>query len=177
MKRIVQFKSGYDCINFECIHDSENCFPGSGGSHGLHGLDIIFTVKGSKGAIQFCLSTDWTPKYTEKSKIGTRDIFNWGIPNKVGAFSYPYPANIEIHSKKPLYEGHSITVNSCDCCDGSPCYCDISGLKANDAMYALVNGGDTALWQFLEDYYKAVFKGKEYPEPAEYKKPLRKSKS
>jgi hypothetical protein len=113
----------------------------------------------------------------EKSKIGTRDIFNWGIPNKVGAFSYPYPADIEIHSKKPLYEGHSITVNSCDYCDGSPCYCDISGLKANDAMYALVNGGDTALWQFLEDYYKAVFKGKEYPEPAEYKKPLRKSKS
>ncbi len=70
-----------------------------------------------------------------------------------------------------LNKGHSITVNSCDYCDGSPCYCDISGLKANDAMYALVNGGDTALWQFLEDYYKAVFKGKEYPEPAEYKNP------
>jgi hypothetical protein len=47
-------------------------------------------------------------------------------------------------------------------------------LSAYDAMYALVNGGDTALWAFLDAYYETVFHGAAYPQPAEYKMPLRK---
>ena len=41
-------------------------------------------------------------------------------------------------------------------------------MNASDAMYALVNGGDEGLWEFLETYYKSVFEDGEYPEPCEY---------
>ena len=66
--------------------------------------------------------------------------------------------------------------DACEYCDGKPCYYDGSGLNANDAMYALVNGGDVALWSFLDAYYAHIFDGKDYPKPAEYPKPLRKEK-
>ena len=79
------------------------------------------------------------------------------------------PADLGYHSKKPHYDGQQPTGENCEYCDGKPCYYDGSGLNANDAMYALVNGGDNALWAFLDGYYNYVFNGGEYPKPAEYK--------
>jgi hypothetical protein len=46
-------------------------------------------------------------------------------------------------------------------------------LNAEDAMLALTNGGDKALWDFLDSYYDCVFNAADYPKPAEYLKPLR----
>jgi len=40
-------------------------------------------------------------------------------------------------------------------------------------MYALVNGGDAALWAFLDGYYAATFEGAPYPIPAENATPPR----
>jgi hypothetical protein len=43
-------------------------------------------------------------------------------------------------------------------------------------MYALVNGGDEALWEFLDAYYECVFHKDKYPTPTEFeKKPRRTS--
>ena len=80
------------------------------------------------------------------------------------------PFDLGYHSKTPMYDDHDSIVESCEFCDGQPCYYDGSGLNANDAMYALVNGGDEALWSFLDAYYNSVFFGGEYPQPAEYQK-------
>lgn len=164
MEHIVRFNRGYDCIKFECAHGSEACKPGSGGSHGRHGLEILFVSKGDAGAVQFQLFTDWFPQHVAPSSIGVHEC-QWG--------DSVMPAYLGYHSKTPHYDGRDAVSRCCEFCDGKQCYYDGSGLNANDAMYALVNGGDAALWAFLDAYYDHVFHGAAYPAPAEYAAKLR----
>lgn len=166
MEHIVKFEVGHDCIRFECVNGSKNCKPGEGGSHGVHGLSIRFVTKGKDGAVQFLLHTGWLPQYAEPDNILFRDIRDWG--------SHTIPVDLGYHSKTPRHKGQATIQDKCEFCDGQPCYYDGSGLNANDAMYALVNGGDKALWEFLDGYYAATFEGGKYPAPVEYKMPLRK---
>lgn len=125
MEHIVKFDVGHD----------------SGGTHGAHGLNIDFIVKGIHGAVCFVIYALWFPKFTKPY---------WNdVPT--------LPATLYCHSKKPLYEDQQITEHNCGLCDGEPCYCVSSSLNSNDAMYSLVNGGDEALWRFLDEYYLSVF--------------------
>jgi|SRR3990167_6115747 len=166
MEHIIKFEQGYDCIKFTCRHGSERCVPGGGDSHGRYGLSIRFVSKSDAGAVQFLLYTNWLPQFATPSNIGTRKVDNWG--NNV------MPADLGYHSKIPHYEGQEPVDNACEFCGGQSCYYDGSGLNANDAMYALVNGGEDALWKFLDSYYQTVFNEGEYPKPAEYPMPVRK---
>jgi hypothetical protein len=168
MEHKVYFERGHDCIKFECINDSKRCFQGSGGSHGVHGLTIQFVSTGEKGAVQFALYTGWLPQYKSKDGIGYRSIDKWGT---LLDMLYPMPADLGCHSRTPMYEDQKTM--PCQYLDGADCYYDGSGLNATDAMYALVNGGDVALWTFLDAYYECVFNEGKYPEPAEYPKPMR----
>lgn len=168
MEHIVRFEHGHDCIRFECRFGSKNCHPGAGGSHGIHGLTIRFISKDADGAVQFALCTGWLPQKVARSKFGSRYVRAYG--KGIGAL----PADLGYHSKKPRYDGQEPIAAACEFCDGQPCYYDGSGLNAHDAMYALVNGGEAALWTFLDAYYDRVFRGGAYPEPAEYATPLRK---
>ena len=161
LERIVKFEAGYDCINFECKFGSKDCRPDSGGSHGVHGLQIRFIVKGAEGAVQFLLYTDWMPQATGK------------FPRKWGG-AYTMPADLGWHSKTPRYDGQTVIDEHCEFCDGQPCYYDGSGLNATDAMYALVNGGDEGLWKFLSKYYSSVFEDGDYPEQVKYPMAIRK---
>jgi hypothetical protein len=167
LEHVVKFEKGYDCINFECISDSKNCKPGSGGSHGSHGLSIRFVVKGEEGAVQFLLYTGWLPQHSLCS-FGFRDC------DFSGSYSF-LPADLGYHSKTPKYKDQMMFKN-CPYCDGELCYYDGSSLNANDAMYTLVNGGDEALWEFLDQFYYCIFKDGKYPIPTEYIKPRRKIK-
>lgn len=167
MEHIIKFERGHDCIRFECYWGKETCIPGYGGSHGKHGLTLRFVSKGDAGAVQFTLYTGWLPQHIVPSQIGFRDIQNWG--------SNVLPSDLGFHSKKPHYTGQEPIEQACEYCNGQPCYYDGSSLNAYDAMYALVNGGDTALWAFLDAYYVTIFEGADYPQPAEYEKPLRKT--
>jgi hypothetical protein len=166
LEHIVRFFKGHDCIRFECIFGSERCLPGSGGSHGVHGLKIWFISKGAEGAVQFVLYTGWVPKFSEKDDTRFLNV-KWDEIS-------PVPFDLGFHSKKPTYEGEIPADMACEYCDGEPCYYGGSSINANAAMYALVNGGDKALWAFLDKYYDCVFNAGEYPEPAEYQKPRRK---
>ena len=168
LEQIVEFNQGHDCIKFECIHKSSDCKPNSGWSHGKHGLEIKFVVKGDKGAIQFLLYTGWIPQYSKRDSISGLYINNWG--------SFVLPADLGYHSKEPMYEGQDTIVDSCVYCDGLPCYYDGSSLNASDAMYTLVNGGDKALWEFLKGFYNHIFYNGSYPKLAEYPMPIRSMK-
>jgi len=163
LERSVTFNAGYDCWKFKCKFGSDRCIPGAGGSHGIHGLEIRFLVKGEHGAVQFLIFTGWLPQYAEHD-LGYVNVRSW-------CKSEVMPADLGYHSKKPMYEGHKPM--ECKILDGEPCYYDGSGLQAADAMYALVNAGDEGLWTFLEGYYDCVFLGKPYPMPAEYRTKLR----
>lgn len=176
LHREVRFFSGYDCIKFECKFNSDRCYPGSGGSHGRHGLEIKFYIHGEKGAIQFALSTGWTPQYIEPDRISHRDLsecfkeINQPIP------LFPMPTDLGYHSYKPHYKGQAPISDKCEVLGGKPCYYDSSSLNANDAFYTLINGGEEALWKFLEQYYKCVFAKGAYPKVAEYPAKKRESK-
>ncbi len=165
MEHIIRFEAGFNCIKFECRYGSESCKPGSGGSHGKHGLQIRFVSKGDAGAIQFVIYTGWIPQFVKPSQTHVRNIDDWG--------SHMMPADLGYHSKTAKYNGHKPIDDTCEFCDGLPCYYDGSGLNAYDAMYALVNGGDIALWIFLDAYYESVFNGAAYPQPIEYPYPIR----
>lgn len=163
MKRITRFYRGYDCINFECINDSNRCYPGGGGSHGLHGLDIVFYVNGEKGAVYFILSTGWLPKSEP-----TNEYIDFGK-------SEPYPVSLGYISKEPFYSYQEKIKERIDFLDIDEYYLDRSGLDSKDAFYSLVNGGDDALWSFLEQYYRYTYlEGFDYPKRAEYPKKKRK---
>jgi hypothetical protein len=129
-------------------------------------MNICFIVKGDEGAIQFVIYTGWIPQHAKKSTIGTLNIRKWSVMDVM-------PADLLTISKKPLYEGQEPPFDSCDLCDDEPCYYDGSSLNAELPMYVLVNGGDEALWKYLEDYYHATFNDGKYPELVEYEKPLR----
>jgi hypothetical protein len=163
MKREVKFEKGYNCIDFEC-QMKKKCTPNN--SHGKRGMSIRFLVHGDKGAVQFLLSTGWYPYYSKADKIGYRSIKN---SDTSGYF--PAPADLGFHSYKPMYEGQT-SMGKCSYLNGAECYYDGSGLNANDAYYTLVNGGEEALWKFLEQYYLCVFEDKEYPQVTEYETPL-----
>ena len=159
-EHIVRFERGHDCVRFKCVCGKDNCFPGSGGSHGVHGLTIRFVSKGEAGAVQFVLYTGWLPQYVKADNIGYRNVREKAHE--------PMPSDLGYHSKTPRYDGQTAIEYACEFCDGKLCYYDGSGLNANDAFYALVNGGDDALWTFLDAYYASVFDGEPYPSPAEY---------
>ena len=158
-KREVKFQQGYNCIDFPCKFNKK-CVPNN--SHGLHGMEILFLVIGELGAVQFKLSTGWTPFYAKKDKIGYINI-----PKNKCADLYPMPSDLGYHSYKPHYEGQT-SMGKCSVLGGQDCYYDGSSLNCNDAYYTLVNAGEEALWLFLEQYYKCVFEGAEYPSVSEY---------
>ena len=164
LQHIVRFERGYDCIRFECVSGSPGCHPGSGGSHGRHGLAIRFLAAGDAGAVQFVVNTGWVPQRVTPSSIFMRHVDDWG--------GYTLPTDLGYHAKEPQYEGQTEVSADCEF-TGGPCFYDGSGLDAMDGMYALVNGGDEALWAFLDAYYEHVFNDAPYPTPAEYPHPER----
>jgi len=167
VERFVKFESGFDCINFECKFRSKRCAPDGGGSHGKHGLEIGFYVKGEKGVVQFKVFTGWLPHYVKKSEIGYRDI-----PHEQSRL-FPMASDLGYHSYVPHYKGQTQTSGKCSLLDNKPCYYDGSGLNANDAFYTLTNAGEEALWLFLEQYYLCCFENGKYPEAKEYEMPQR----
>ncbi len=161
MKREIKFYNGFDCINFRCRWDKDTCLPNSGGSHGLHVLEIGFYVYGEKGVVQFKLSTGWLPKKVKKSQIGMLDF------KEQHSNLFPMPTDLGYHSFEPRYDGQT-SMGTCEFLGGKDCYYDGSSLNASDAFYTLLNGGDEELFEFLEQYYLCIFEGGEYPKVHEY---------
>lgn len=149
LKRIVKFIRGHNCQDFECIHGHDDCYPGSPGFHGLHGMNIYFALKGDKGVVLFTLFTGWLPTPEPK-----KDSIDYITPNTGSAG--PMPADLGHHSYEPLYEGQYAHEN-CEFLDGKTCYYSRSSLNAIPAYWTLVNAGEEALWKFLEQYYKCVY--------------------
>ncbi len=153
LERKIFFEPGHDCIRFECVNDSERCFPGSGGNHGVHGLNMRFILKGDEGAIQFLVFSGWLPE----PKLATLDKI---YP--------PMPADLGYHSKKPNYEGQEPMENECEYIGGK-CFYDGSGLNAEEPFRILCNEGGEALWAYLEKVYESYFNDGPWPKKSEYK--------
>lgn len=143
--RSIRFEPGYD--------KRAESTPGK--TYGVHGMDIVFFLRGEEGAIQFKMSTGWVP--WEPRPVSDRPEL-WGARYHQNdrLAGYPMAVDLGYHSNRPLYEGAYLLSNECPYI-GGPCYYDGSGLSAEPVMVALIYDGEEAVWQLLVDYYRATF--------------------
>jgi hypothetical protein len=71
-------------------------------NYGIHGAEMLFIVKGERGAVQFVLYTNWQLPHVTKEWL-KKDL---GKPQgKYMTLWRPIPADVGYHSPKPMYEG------------------------------------------------------------------------
>ena len=135
MEKIVEFTKAFDRRH-----------PDDDKNYGIHGVELRMVLKGTLGAVQFVLYTNWHLHDVQKE-----------IDNKNNLLLIkPQPVNVGFHSPKPMHEDHMIMYD-CPYLDGKPCYYDGSGLAANMAFDVLTSEGSDGLWKYLGEYYVSIF--------------------
>lgn len=104
-------------------------------------IDIKFFLKGEKGIIQFCITTNWTHRMIE-------------FDEKIKSYAY----DIGYHSPVPLYEGQKPMEK---CSFYKTCYYDGSSMYARKLFGKLINYGDEYIWNKMEEFYDTHFNKKE----------------
>ena len=137
-------------VKFIPAFDKRNTNPKK--NYGIHGVDILFTLKSKKGVIQFLIYTNWQLPNVQK-EFDNRPP----DPKFPYLFHEPMAADIEYHSYKPIYEGQEPSTNSCSLLGGKPCYYDGNSMKAEEYFNILRTGGDKKLWEVLAERYKDIF--------------------
>lgn len=147
-------------ITFEPAYDKRHPDPKK--NYGIHGVEILFLLRGALGATQFRLSTGWLLPETvgadeDERGLGTGShSYSRGLSERSTAIYYPSPSDLGYHSPKPIYEDQTMIQEDCPYIDG-PCYYDGSGLNAWRPFKALLREGNEGVWRVLEDYYNETF--------------------
>lgn len=139
MEQAVIFQPG-----FRCVATGPN-------SHGIHGMEVRFLLRGPKGATQFLFYTDWIPGLKEEMRHQRRH--GGGTPWP--AHLWPNGVDVGYHAHQPQYDQHPLMSEDCPILEG-PCYYDGSGLAGSDLMYEFINGGELAVWPVLRDWYDRI---------------------
>jgi hypothetical protein len=144
LERIIHIRPAYDCIGVQpCVHGSERCKPGTGGSHGRHNAEMHMTLRGPDAEITLVISTGWDLPTVPAHHRLTRDRV------------YPRGAFVELHTSRPRYEGADRRQpNPGDSCEkwGS-CYVDSGYTMSDEPTRLLVEKGSDAVWAWLENLY------------------------
>ena len=141
-------------VTFYPAFDRRNPEPSK--NSGIHGVEIIFVLKGKKGATQFVIYTNWFLPSVQKEQYWKGNIssrLKYGSPEPMGA-------DIGYHSLTPQYKGQTKTKDNCPYLDGKPCYYDGSSLRADEFIPAFLAGGSDAVWKMLEEDYRRRFENK-----------------
>lgn len=146
-ERIFRVLPAFDCIGVQpCVHGSETCKPGTGGSHGRHNAEIHLTVRGPNAEVSLVISTGWDlPTVPPHHRIA-RDG------------KYPRGAFVEMHTARPRYVGQDRREpQPGDSCYGwAGCYVGSSYMMSDEPTRLLVAAGSDAVWAWLEQQYAAV---------------------
>lgn len=114
-------------------------------NYGIHGLDVWFILKGSKGAVQFAVNF---PVYLPHVEI---EKSSWKYEPKIMGFDVGY------HALTPQYEGQT----KMECKMFGECYYEGSSLRADDWVKEIfsIRGErpDGEIWRRLEEEYKSRF--------------------
>lgn len=138
MERIVTFSPAYDR---------------RATGYGVHGVDLQMVLKGTKGAVQFVLYTNWQLPQVTKELVERAQGDRMYLETRF----LPLPADVGYHSPVPQYEGQAVIQEECEYLDGRPCYYDGSGLAAEEMYQVLVQQGSEGVWRKLEQRYKDLF--------------------
>jgi hypothetical protein len=143
LKRIVTVRPAYDCIGVRpCVHGSEACKPGSGGSHGRHSAEMHLTVRGPDAEVTLVIGTCWD------------------LPTVPDHHCHRGPKGyfVQFHTARPRYEGQDRREpQPGDSCYGwTGCYTDAGYTMSDEPTRLLVAAGSDAVWAWLEQQYAAV---------------------
>jgi hypothetical protein len=145
-ERAFHVKPAYDCIGVQpCVHGSKDCIPGTGGSHGRHNAELIFTVSGPDVEVSLVVFTGWDLPTVPVHQRITRD----------GNYPYPRGAWVELHTARPRYEGQDREEPRPDgtCRDWAACHLDTGYSMSDEPTRLLVEKGSDAMWEWLENLH------------------------
>lgn len=144
LQRVFSVRPAYDCIGVQpCVHGSEACKPGTGGSHGRHNAELHMTVRGVDAEVTLVVSTGWDlPTVPAHHRL-----------NRDG--EWPHGAFVEMHTARPRYEGQEGGPARADgsCKDWAACYVDSGYTMSDEPTRLLVAKGSDAAWEWLENLY------------------------
>lgn len=144
-ERITRFRPAFDCIRVQpCVHGKDTCQPNTGGSHGIHNVELTFTLRGSECEVSLAIGTGWYLPVTPELPKGLRDS-----PN--GYF-------VEFHTARPQYDDHERREpQPGDSCFGwGGCYLNTGFSMSDDPTALLVEKGSDAVWEWLEGQYNRI---------------------
>lgn len=147
LEHIFHLRPAFDCIGVQpCVHGSERCIPGTGGSHGRKSAEMHLTVRGVDAEVTLVISTGWdlptVPAHHRISRDGT----------------YPRGVCVEMHTARPRHEGQDRREPRPDsaCKDWADCYIDVGYMMSDEPTRLLVQEGSEAVWTWLETFYAAT---------------------
>lgn len=117
--------------------------------YGIHGVEMRWYLKGSKGIVQFVVFTNWMLPHVQEEL--DRKRMDADFPHLM---CRPMAADLGYHSYKPMYDGQ--TPMKCDLLGGE-CYYDGSGLNAQELFNKLLREGGEAVWKEMEEFYHSTF--------------------
>lgn len=141
LQRVFNVRPAYDCIGVQpCVHGSETCKPGTGGSHGRHAAEMHMTVRGPDAEVTLVLGT------------------GWDLPTVPDHHTHRGPTGrfIEFHTARPQYEGQDGSPPRSDgtCKNWSGCYLNTGYSMSDEPTRLLVEKGSDAVWEWLEALYR-----------------------
>ena len=140
--RIFNVRPAYDCIRVQpCVHGSERCKPGTGGSHGVHSAELQMSVRGPEAEITLVVNTGWN--------LPT-------VPAHPPHCDLPHGAFVELHTARPRYAGqesYHTPVSGDSCENWAGCYVDAGYTMSDEPTRLLVKKGSNAVWEWLERLY------------------------
>lgn len=152
LEAYIEERPAFDCILGLCpVPDCPGPSEGPEHNHGRGSRTDRWIIKGEGLAVQWLVYTDEFLSITllalVEGRQEWRDLF-------------PMAADIGYHSSEPLYEGHWVQ-GDCDILGLEKCYYDGSALQASIGLEIQANGGDAAVWLWLEQYYYDILTRKE----------------
>lgn len=150
-------------ISITSAYDKRDNNPSK--NYGIGACRIFFAVKGSKGAITVNFFTNWflpsTIKEYKEEGIYKNNLLKGkdSFKTKIDLIETSKPisgGSWDVHSKKPLYDGQTLTGGDCEF-NGGKCYCDGSCMKAEKYLQILFEKGSKGVLDKLEEDYNNQF--------------------
>lgn len=149
-------------VRFVMPHDERTENPMT--NYGIGSMRIYFILKGSKGAVQSIISTQFfLPKTINEYLNSNNSYWRNLLKDNNGNDSKPFQGwDVGFHSKKkPAYMNEDRAKSDCDIIGGK-CYYDSSISQGErDQLGELFHEkGEEAIWEYLEKYYETTFQKK-----------------
>ena len=140
LKKEIIFKSAWDKRH-----------PEPDKNYGIHGVEIVWTLKGEKGGVSWAIYTNWLLDSTMKDK--TWAGFKYCNFHEDGKpMTHSMGTEIAYHAKKPQYDGQTNS-EGCILVKGGKCYIDCGFMAGDELFTTLKEKGGNAVWQELEKWY------------------------